>query len=817
MPGSSSKVSAIRRPKQQAAAAKDFILPDEIPMDRGHTLDQLTSRFRGVKDGLPELIKNSKDQYSRLGVVDREGRRILVIADTVSHRLGVLDFAGARSSDFEGWTTWSSRTAGRKEMSDDIEAGHGNGGKAFMVRGAVEFSFLESCFEGKRTRMGFKNERPADLYKPGHGREDGVKLDNVNEPNAKARLESFLSEFGIASRELPPRALAAFQKRNAFTGVLLSGVTDWEGRRKNKIKRLAEVVIPELIASHGQTAMSIETCEVWVIVDGKLKTEEPIAPVALEPYPGFEEPVQYEIPDLLPDPETGDAVDMVCGTSGPRYLRLSTSAKQLQLSEETKARNVIRLWNQRNNVANWPLQSLGVLLTSVSFIYGEIRCPALTGVHLAGAERVHLSDTPLVRALEEWAREKVKTLAEELHKAMMAENKPRDREQAKSVLQSIRDLMRKYLDPDSSGEDEEEQQDAGTTGKDKTGHKKKRKPTYFGTRIDEIILEPGRANIALVEGTSVPLRFRCVERQKDGSTKPVKSEDIVLRSSVGGIASSVGDDRLAAQGVGHTEIWLETEDGSISSNKVACEVVAASDVSVVVPAEILLQGQRLKLTVTFTTANGPRDDLLIDGTIDEPGMGLLGRHGRFTAGFKEGQATVRIRFASPPQSQRATVIQIGAERVPPTEAEGGRGSDIPEILLCGDKVPGMEDFPEEQRTLPGGEELPTIIEDPLFPNVVWINPTSKESMRVRRTRGGSSGVSSIASKNFVHFVALKCFDVLKRLHVRQALRGRTVTEFEFIQLAAFAEMECANFIDAAWEMSDDLLSRGEASGDQQSE
>src|SRR5262249_26881566 len=147
--------------------------------------------------------------------------------------------------DFNGWTTWSSRTAGRKELSDDIEAGHGNGGKAFMVRGALEFAFLESCFEGKRTRMGFKNERPADLYKPGIGRENGVRLDNVNEPNAKTRLDRFLSEFGMKTSQLPPRALAAFQKRNAFTGVLLSGVADWDGRRKNKVKRLAEEFIPE--------------------------------------------------------------------------------------------------------------------------------------------------------------------------------------------------------------------------------------------------------------------------------------------------------------------------------------------------------------------------------------------------------------------------------------------------------------------------------------------------------------------------------------------------------------------------------------------
>lgn len=817
MPASNSKTLAARGSKEQVSTSNDFILPDEIPMDRGHTLDQLTSRFRGVKDGLPELIKNAKDQYSRLGIVDRDLRQIIVIADTNNHRIGVLDFAGARSSDFDGWTTWSSRTAGRNELSGDIEAGHGNGGKAFMVRGATEFSFLESCFEGKRTKMGFVNERPADLYKPGYAREAGVTLDNVPETNAEARLEDFLSEVGTTINQLPARALATFEKRNAFTGVLLSGVADWDGRRKNKVRRLAEEVIPEIIASHGQTSMSVETCEVWVVVDGKLKTATPILSVALEPYPGFEEPLQYEIPDILPDPETGDAVDMVCGKTGPRFLRLCTSARQLQLSEETKARNVIRIWNQRNNVANWPLQSLGVLLTPVSFIYGEIRCPSLLDIHLAGAERVHLSDTPLVRALEEWTRQKVKELAEQLYKVMMAENKPRDREQTKTVLNSIRDLMKKYLDPDSAGEAQDEDDDKGEKGDEGSGRKKRRKPTYYGSRIDQIILEAGRASLIVAEGTSIPMHFRCLERMQDGSAKPVKPDSLVLRSSTPGVVSSSESGRLEARSAGTTQIWLETEDGKVSSNKLTCEVVVATDVNVIVPSEVFLQGQRLKLGITFETPNGPRDDLLIDGSIDEPGMGLIGRHGRFTAGFKEGQATVRIRFGASPQSQRVTLIQIGAERVPPPEGEGGRGTDIPEILLCGEKVPGMDEFPEEQRTLPGGEELPTIIEDPLFPNVVWINHMSKESMRVRRDRGGSSGASGIATKNFVHFVALKCFDVLKRLHVRQALHGRTVTEFEFIQLAAFAEVECADFIDAAWEMSDDLLKRGEANGGYQTE
>lgn len=775
-------------------------------MDRGHTLDQVTTRFCGVKDGLPELVKNSKDQYSRHGLADRAIRQIIVLADTTALRLGVLDFAGARASDFDGWTTWSSRSAGRKELAEDIEAGHGNGGKAFMVRGATEFAFLESCFGGKRTRMGFKNEKPSDKYKPGYAKEKGVRINNVAEADPEARLESYLAGFQLRLSNLPERARAAFVQRGSFTGVFLSGVADWKERRRDKVKRLAEEGLRDLLASHGQAAMTIETCEVWVIVDGRLMTPSPIAPLELEPYPGF--PMrEIAIPDILLDPETGEPVDITTGQAGPRYLRLCTSAKQLQLSDETKARNVIRLWNERNNVATWALQSLGVLMTPVSFIYGELRCPALVGTHLAGAERVHLSDTPLVRALQDWTRHEVHKLAEELQKAMMGENKPRDREQAKNVLQGLRNLMRQYLDPDAAGSDDDDTQ-GGTAGIDGKGRKRKRKPTDYGTRIDEIVLEAGRTKIAIAQGTAIDLRFKCIERGADGSMKPVKAEGVIVRTSSAEVATVASDGKLRAHQPGECELWAETADGGVRSNVVICESVVATDVDVGLPAEVLLQGQRVKLLVTFQTVNGPRDDLLIEGSIDEMGMGLLARGGTFTAGFKEGNATVRIRHGALPQNQRATALTIGPERIPLLEEEGSRGSDIPEILLCGEKVSGMEDIPEDQRTVAGGDKLPTIIEDPLFPNVVWINPTSKEAMRVRGSRGGSSGVSSIASKNFVHFVALKCFDVLKRLHVRQALRGQgAVTEYNFIQLAAFAEVECAAFIDAAWEISDELLKR----------
>jgi hypothetical protein len=89
----------------------EFEFFDEIPMDKGHALDQQTARFQTVRDGLPELVKNSKDQYARLGTIEKIDRQVVVVTNDESRTIAVLDFAGATSEDFDGWTTWSSRTA----------------------------------------------------------------------------------------------------------------------------------------------------------------------------------------------------------------------------------------------------------------------------------------------------------------------------------------------------------------------------------------------------------------------------------------------------------------------------------------------------------------------------------------------------------------------------------------------------------------------------------------------------------------------------------------------------------------------------------
>src|SRR5262249_34874501 len=161
-----------------------------IPINKSFALEQLLGRFQSVRDGLPELVKNSKDQYARLQITERADRVIVVIADSKACRLGVLDFGGATHEDFEHWKTWADPYANRGVGMQDVEGGHGNGGKGFMVRGSTNQSFFESCRDGLRTKMGYSNAEEGRQYFPAFFIEGGKRVENTNVKNLQKQLES---------------------------------------------------------------------------------------------------------------------------------------------------------------------------------------------------------------------------------------------------------------------------------------------------------------------------------------------------------------------------------------------------------------------------------------------------------------------------------------------------------------------------------------------------------------------------------------------------------------------------------------------------
>jgi hypothetical protein len=746
---------------------------------------------------LPELIKNAKDQYSRLRVIDRGERQIVVIADTVRRHLGVIDFAGASARDFTGWMTWSSRTANRRDMAPDIEGGHGNGGKAFMVRGSTTYSFIESFSNGKLTRMGFTNDDPAKRYFPGYGKEGGTQMKDRPETNPRGRLGEILKALAIKEDSLPQPAIEVFVRRKAYTAVVIGGVQDWRERRRAAIERSAAEIVSSLRV-HPQAALTLETSSLWVLIDGRLVTREPIAVEYPEPFKGFEEPISIRVPQSLPDPKSDELIDTGAGEPGQKRLLLRTSDKQLRMTDEGKAINVIRVKNSRTVVANWSLAEL-VPRAESAFILGELLVPVLEGEFLQDSHRSELAETPLARALRFWVTAQADDLARKIQKLQAHETKEEERSRANSALEEFRKLMRKYLESDDVpglGDASAEDGDADSN----SGKRPPPPPRPPGQRIDQIVLEQGRDVVALAVGTNVPLIARCYESQESGEKRLVPNVHLEFHTEPPGVFGHESGALLAAD-EGIAEIWVRDNESGMESNRVLAEAVRCTGVDVVGPDEILKQGQRVRLLVSFQTVKGRRDDLLVQGWIDETDLGRVSRNGSFTAGMAPGTATIRVRFGPSNEEVGVATLEIGHEI---QERKGPRGGDVPYVLICGDDAPGMEEYPADQRTHHGGERHPTVIEEPQFPHIVWINHGSKESLRVRQSRGGSRGVGGIASKSFREFLALKCFEILKRLRVRQAIGDREVPEREFTRELAQAEMDCAGFVDAAFSLADNL-------------
>lgn len=749
-------------------------MPD-IPMDKSFTLEQLTGRFQNVRDGLPELPKNSKDQYVRLGIDNKDLRQILVIVSQDNSRVGVLDFGGARETDFEGWHKWSSRDAGRTALGTEIEAGYGNGGKAFMVRGSERESFMCGLADGKLTKMGFKNDDPSLRYKPGWYRdgENGL-VRSLPAIDPRVELNKNLEHFGVSINDLPPSIQNAFNARKSFTFVVVDGVKEWvnSGKRDAAVRRL-----PYDLMSHPQMALTVDTCSVWVLRGSSLLFPGPLKLEPLDPLLGFETPVRITVPDSLVDPQSDDAV--TTGPKGDKFLELKTSGKNLRLGGN-RPLNVIRIRNSRNVVGNWSIAELVPMATS-GFIYGTLKLPALEGQHLAGAERQSLADTPLTRGVREWVEENVRDLATKIQRAQMAREKEEDRDVTNDALRRIREIMRKFLDVEPAG-----------TGRNE-----------YGSIVHEIVLEQGKDELIVPVGTTVPLVFKCYERDKDRRL-PVLKARVHLVADPLGVVSFNGFGSIRAERAGVCTAHLEKLDGTVRSNQIYIRAVEVANADLTGPPGLLKQGEIVQLGIRAEATDGsPVQGAVWEFSVDELDLGRVGRTGVFSAGRVEGPAIVQVKYGQTDEAISQAKVVVGPEKV---ERQPPNRGDIPLLLLCGTTAPGREDLPEGQRTHPPGAEYPTIIDfDPQWENVVWLNLQSPEAHKVRQSKGGTSGATKITAKVVYQFLALKCFEVLRRLKVRQLYEDQQVTANEFLRAMSEVETGAAGFLDATYKLVDNLM------------
>lgn len=762
----------------------------EIQMDAEHTLDQLTSRFRTIKDGLPELVKNSKDHYARLGIQDRSDRQIVVIVSDDLDNLGILDFGGASAKDLDHWKIWSSKISGRREQSNDIEAGYGNGGKAFMVHGATKYSTICGFLLGKYNETGFMNNRPELKYRHVIVKDStGKRLKEYSGLSVEQALNAKLSVFGIQFEDLPEEAKTVFSKRKSFTFVHLAGISEWKGLNPVTRRRLS-YEIPDRLAQHAQSALTLETCSVWVQLVNHEEINGPLVPPTLDPFEGFESIPRIPIPVELLDPQTQVLVKTNSENNDSGYLEIKTSRDNLRIFDRYRTRNVVRVRNERNIIANWSVAGL-VPFSASGFIYGTLFCPTLVGEHLSGSERSHLNETSLVRALEHWTKDNLEKISKQVQLAQSNKIVEENRDEASEILKRMRELMREYLNPN------EFEDGISTTGIDPLPPI----PSKHGKRIDEIALEMPERKLNLALGTTIPIVVRCYE--KKGTEKlPVFGAKIKLCSDSQGQVSCPQVKSIRGEKVGSTNIWFESENGKVKSNKISVEVIQLKTLEILPVTRPLKQGELFRLDIKTFDSDGNQREIYYETYVDEANMAKFNRTGLFSAGGIPGKVTIRIKWGSGDAQIASQIIEIGSERI---ERQSGSTPNIPYILICGSVAPGKEDYSEDQRTHSGGRDYPTIIDfEPLWEGIVWINPESKESNKIRTSRGRAP--CKISTKTFQQFLALKCFEVLKRLKVKEEFGLELKNSSDFFNALAQAEMETSGFLESSYSLVETLIS-----------
>ena len=611
------------------------------------------------------------------------------------------------------------------------------------------------------------------------------------------RLQRALAEMDASYDALPQLAQDLFEGRASYTVARVDGLREWANRKRSFKRRSAKDAVAPQLRAHSQAALTIETCSVWVVSDGKLLTPEPLVLAHPEPLPGFEDIDPIPVPDVLVDPES--EADLPTGEmrDGAKILKLRTSKRQLRRLAELAALNVIRVRDERNAIGHWTLAELAPCPES-TFILGEVWVPALSGEDVVGADRIQMVETPLVRAVRAWVEGQIDALCEMIRHAKSQELETTERDRTADALGKFRDLMRRFLE-ERLVQGLEPGEGAGPG--ENRGIRCPRPPVKYGSVVDVIDLEPGRSSIALAGGTTVPLEFHCYELTDASERLPVRESVLELHSDCDGLVELTANRGLRALRIGHAQVWLRHPKSGIESDRIAIHSVGCTGADISILDTPLLQGQRTRVEVSFHTSQGLRDDLMLEARVHPDALGRFSRAGVFTAGGTQGTATVRVKHGFKSTDFAEQPIEIGPDSV---ELRGvGGGGDIPLVLLCTQPAPGNEGYEPAQRTHAGGEDFPTIIEDPRWRGVVWINPSSKEALRAR-VGGPQSVPLPVTSKTFLQFIALKCFEILKRLLVRERLKdqGRTqVTETEYLSELADAESECADFIDPAFDLA----------------
>ncbi len=403
-------------------------IKEEANVFHDNTLDIMGAAFNfNHEKGLAEWLKNSIDAYIRIGAPDTEQFITFRFLDGDSSKppmIECIDYVGMNHLDIQSaFKWWGDPDAAKRGQKIKTYGGHGNGGK-FYMRQMFSSSRFITYSAGKVNIFGFNENKR-------YGFVDGYE-------NKTSSLKEALELAGIDESIIPGKALNKL--KSAKTGFTLV-----RGIQPKKIvgRRLPVSSICEKLKYHPQARRPLKFCFVSVIhgdtlLTGRLQMEE------IEPMPGFETPMEFEIPRALGNKE--EKVEMATAKYSPGRLVLRTSATPFGRGGKKAELNCIDIVGEIGVIASYRMNEIGALryYPQAQSIYGECSCPILEDPEndCVANDREKLTENDRTLALRKWIAEKIDELG-----AKLAEIERKEQEEKNfNVTDDFNQILNKWKD-----------------------------------------------------------------------------------------------------------------------------------------------------------------------------------------------------------------------------------------------------------------------------------------------------------------------------------------------------------------------------------
>jgi hypothetical protein len=449
-------------------------------------------------------------------------------------------------------------------------------------------------------------------------------------------LRRALEPYDITFQELPTELQEAIRQREAFT--LVEGVDPVE-TYKGRID--ADDLIQKILR-HDQATLAVQQLRLYAAHNGRLmNNRKSLELEPVRPYPGFEAPIGFDIPEELPD-DNGRMQSTTLGSTRPKgRVILYTSCDNMHTAfKKLKPRWKVTYRTQHQMVGSKSVAELVPATPGSYFVYAVVELSALEPDYVA-LGRVRPNDGPLIQAVDRFVADRIRDLSKEISERRRHEQNQEALDEVHEENKKLDNFKNRFLPSGGHGGNG----DVGENGKGPGEVIRETWPQEFGEVPDTIEISWDTAETLRV-GKGVSLNLAPILRPhvRDAAGRLVAHVELEWCSGDRHVAKFEQGSRIVAVDKGTTEIWARIVGTPIESPRVQIQVWVIDHVLLTPRTLDIPLGKKKQIVAEVTSDEGERAATVFlnwKHDADDPLIVRIHPGGRVT-GNRLGRTTITV-------------------------------------------------------------------------------------------------------------------------------------------------------------------------------